>query len=72
MVDTVGVAPTERFEFLVLRGGITPIVDEVTVPMVSGLMFSTMNEAVEATVEEVDMSISGGVGCLNVGLLGSK
>ena len=48
MVDTVGVAPTEGFELLVLGGGVTPIVGEVTVPAVSGLMFSTVNEIVEA------------------------
>ena len=72
MVGMVRVAPTEGFKLLVLSGGVTPTVGEVTVPTVSGLMFSTENETVEATVEEVDPSISGGASCPNVGLLGSK
>ena len=42
------------------------------VPMVLGLVLSVVNETVEATIEEADLSISGGVSCLNVGLLGSK
>ena len=50
----------------------TPTVGEVTVPPILRLMFSAANEIVEAMVEEVDPSISGGLGCPNVGLLGSK
>ena len=72
MVDTVGVSPTERCELLVLGEGVTPTIDEVIVPTMSGLMLSAVNETVEPTVEEVDPSISGGVGCPSVGLLGSK
>ena len=73
IVDTVGVAPTKRFRFLVLGGGVTPTVDGVIVPMVSGLMLSTIKETMEAAVEEAYLSISsGGVACPNVGLSGSK
>ena len=72
MVDMVGFAPTERFELLVLSGGFTPTLGEVIVPTLSGLMFSIVNEIVEAMVEEVDPFISGGAGCPNIGLLGSK
>ena len=72
MVDMVEVAPTKRFGFLVLCGGVTPTIDGVTVPAVSGLIFSAVNETVEVAVEEVDLSISGGVGFPSVGLLGSK
>ena len=72
MVDTVGVAPIEGLEHLILGGGVSPIAGEVVVPTVSGLMFSAVNETMEATVEEVDPSISSEAGCLNVGLLGSK
>ena len=50
MVDMVGVAPTKGFELLVLGGGVTPITGEVEVPIVSGLMFSAVNETVEDTV----------------------
>ena len=70
MVDIVGVAPIEGFKFLVLCGDVTPTIGEVIVPTSSGLMFSAVNETVEAMVEEVDPSISGRVGCPNVGLLG--
>ena len=72
MVDTVGVAPTEGFKLLVISGGVTQTIGEVTVPTVPGLMFSTVIETMEVTVEEVDSSISGGAGYPNVGLLGSK
>ena len=66
-------APTERFIFLVLGGGVTPIVDGVTVLMVLGLMLSVVKETMEVLVEEANPSISsGGVACLNVRLFGSK
>lgn len=66
----VGIAPIEKFELLLFGGGVTPAVGEVIVPMVLGLMLSLVNETVEAMVEEVDPSISGGVGYPNVGQLG--
>ena len=39
MVNIMGATPTKGFEILVLGGGVTPIVGEVTVLIVSGLMF---------------------------------
>ena len=66
MVDIVGVAPIEGFELLVLSGGVTPIVGEVTIPTVSRLMFSIVDEIVKGTVEEVDPSISSRAGYPNV------
>ena len=35
--DTVGVAPTEKIEFMVCGGRVTPTVDGVKVPVVSVL-----------------------------------
>ena len=48
--DTVGVAPTEKLEFLVCGGGVTPIVDGVKAPMVSRLRLSVVKDNVEAAV----------------------
>ena len=71
--ETIGVAPIERFRLLVLGGGVTPMVDEVIFPMVSGLRLLSVKETVEATVEEVDSSLSvGGVASPNIGLSRSK
>lgn len=50
MVDTMGVAPTEGFKLLVFGGGVTPTVDGVTVPTMSRLMLSIVNEIVEVVV----------------------
>ena len=43
IVDTVGVAPTERFGFLILGRGVTPTMDGVIVPIVSRLMLLIVN-----------------------------
>ena len=48
--DTMGVAPTEKLEFLVCGGGVTPIVDGVKAPMVSRLRLSVVKDNVEAAV----------------------
>ena len=70
--DTVGVAPTEKIEFMVCGGGVTPTVDGVKVPVVSGLRISIVNDTVEVTVDEVSPSISkGGATSPNVGISGS-
>ena len=54
-------------------GGVTPMVDGVKVPIVSGLRISAIKDIVEATVEEVDPSISkSGAGSPNVRLFRSK
>ena len=50
----------------------TPTVDGITVPTTFEIMLSVVNDFVEIAVEEADPSISSGVGCSNVGLLGSK
>ena len=69
--DTVGVAPIERFIFLVLGGDVTPTVDRVIVPTVSRLRLSIVNDTVEATVVEAGPSISRGEAASpNVGLSG--
>ena len=71
--DTVGVAPTDRLGFLVCGGGVTPIVDGVKVPTISGLRLSAAKDIVEDAVEEVGPSMSrSGVVSPNVGLSGSK
>ena len=67
--DTVGVAPTERLGLLVFGGGVTPTVDGVRLPIVSGLRLSAIKDTMESMVEEVDPSISrSGVAGPNVGL----
>jgi hypothetical protein len=69
--DTVGVAPTERLEFMVCGGGVTPTVDGVKVPMISGLRILVVKYLVESAVDEVGPSISKGRGASpNVGLFG--
>ena len=71
--DTVGVAPSKRLEFLVCGGGVTPIVDGVKVPVVSGLRLLAVKDTVEVMVDEFSLSISkGGEESPNVGLSGSK
>ena len=71
--DIVRVAPTERLEFLVCGGGVTPIVDGVKVLVVSGLRLSVGKDTVEVVVDEVSPSISkGGVANPNVRLSESK
>ena len=71
--DIVGVAPIERLGFLVCGGGVTPTVEGVKVPVVSGLRISAVKDTMESMVEEDDRSMSkGGVACPNVGLSGSK
>lgn len=64
-------APREIFGLLVLGGGVTPTVDGIKVPTVSGLSISAVKETVEAAIE-AELSISnGGVASPNVGLSGS-
>ena len=71
--DIVGVAPTKILGILLCGGGVTPTVDGVKVPVVSGLRISTVKDIVEAVVDEVGSSISkGGAVIPNVGLSRSK
>ena len=54
-------------------GGVTPTVDGFIVTMVLGLRLSVVKDIVEATVEEIDLSICrGGAASPNVGLSKSK
>ena len=67
--DIVGVAPTEGLGLLVCGGGVTPMVNGVIVPIMSGLRISAVKDTMEAMVKEVDPSISkGGATDPNVGL----
>ena len=53
--------------------GVTPIVDGVKVPVVSRLRISVVKDTLEATVDEVSLSISkGGRASPNVGISRSK
>ena len=49
--DTVGVAPTEKLEFMVCGGGLTPTVDGVKVLVVLGLRLSAVNDTMEAAID---------------------
>ena len=70
--DTVGVTPIDRLGFLVCGAGVTPTVDGIKVPVVSGLRISAVKDTVEVVVDEVSLSISkGGATSPNVGLSGS-
>ena len=55
---TVGVAPTKRLGLMLFGGGVIPTFEGVKVPTVSGCRLSMVKDTVEATVEEVDPSIS--------------
>ena len=71
--DRVGVAPIQRLGLLVCSRGITPMVDGVKVPTISRLRLSAVKDTVEATIEEIDPSMSRSwVASPNVGLSGSK
>ena len=71
--DTVGLTPTEKLVSLVSGGGLTAIIDRVMVLVISELRLSVVKDTMEATVDEVSMSISkGGASIPNVGLSRSK
>ena len=71
--DIVGVAPIEILALLVFGGGVTLTVDGVKVPTISRLRLSAVKYTVEATIDEVDLSISiSGATSPNVGLSGAK
>ena len=66
--DIVGVATTKKLELLVCSGGVTPKIDGVKLPVISGLRILALKYPVEVVVDEVDPSISkGGVASPNVG-----
>ena len=70
MADTVGLTLIETLESLVNGGGVTVPDDEV---MIVGLRLFVVKDSVEATVDEVGLSINkGGTTIPNVGLFGSK